>query len=148
MPRPFDGEIYDPYVFDVSMFESVGETPVDELYTVVPARSANGEPGLVRERIQQLRLAGQSTAPLRCSGKVVVQIAGDAVAISGRVQRSTTDPLVDPNWAPQGAVITGNPAGDGVQVMSYVEPAIGWWRFILDEIDDGIIDVVLGGGAD
>lgn len=148
MPRPFDPKIFDPTIFDALDWQSVGAVPVLELFNIILARSKDGQPGNCHELTQRLTGPADQCKPLRCTGTVVVHIAGDALSVTGYVERSTSDPGIEPNWTPQGRLITGNPAGAGLEVMAYTEPTKAWWRFRANAIVDGIIDVTIAGGSD
>lgn len=78
--------------------------------------------------LDQVVTAAGETDWVKLSGKVALQITGPATAISVQVERSTRDPAGgQPNTAPAGELITGNPAV-GLQPRAYEEPGVAWWR--------------------
>ncbi len=69
-----------------------------------------------------------ATEPVRLNrGDVVVQLAGTGT-VTAVIERATRDPNSDPNWAPADTgEVTGDLA-DGLPVMLFSEPTLGWWR--------------------
>jgi hypothetical protein len=79
------------------------------------------------------------------SGRVALQVTGDAQSCQVQVERSTNDPLVRANNAPVDLPIKGNPS-EGILVEGYYEPAVAWWRVVIQEVSGGEIIVDLSGG--
>lgn len=134
MPRPFDEALFDEELFDVAL--EIPPSARDD-FTVVE----NGV-SVALQQIAEILTTGQAgSTPIRASGPVVVQIYGDAVAFTGRVERSTRDPAVGANWAPVGLPLSGNPY-EGIQPTRYEEPSRAWWRLRIDSMnEDGVVTV-------
>lgn len=93
---------------------------------------------------EDVTAAPHSTAPIRVTGEIALQIAGAATAVTAQVERSTRDPAVSPNWAPAGDPVSGNPS-TGIQCKRYDEPTRAWWRVTVTAITGSGLSVVLSG---
>lgn len=99
---------------------------------------------LVYSELTEDHTAAGPTSTMRCSGEIALQVSGTATAVNGVLERSTRDPTSNPNWAPAGDPITGNPS-TGLPVKRYAEPTRAWYRFNILSMTGAGVTVVFSG---
>lgn len=84
---------------------------------------------------------------IKLAGELVVQITGDATAVTATVQRSAVDPSADGSTAdpaPAGDDITGDPSS-GIQPIAYLEPGVAWWRVNVTALTGDHLRIAISG---
>ncbi len=90
---------------------------------------------------QRLTAVGDVSDWVLCQGDIAIQVTGTATAVSFIVERSTRNPSDTPNPAPVATdPVTGNPS-TGVNVLSYVEPGVAYWRVRITAMTGSNVDV-------